>query len=140
MRWWAYRNTHTQGPGGHVKMFVLYFDPEQNAILNHSTGLQQGLIGRVNVFAARNMSKQNNVIIAHEFLHTLGATDKYEAGSNRPIFPDGYAEPDLKPLLPQRFAEIMAGRTPISDVTAETPHSLDSALIGNKTALEINWK
>lgn len=140
MRWWAYRNTHNEGPGHQVKMFVLYFDPRESAILNHSTALQQGLIGRVNVFAARNMSKQNNVIIAHEFLHTLGATDKYAAGNNQPIYPDGYAEPDLKPLLPQRFAEIMAGRTPISEVAAETPLSLNSALIGSKTALEINWK
>ena len=140
MRWWAYRNTRTEGPGVRVKMFVLYFDPERSAVLNHSTGLQQGLIGRVNVFAARNMSKQNNVIITHEFLHTLGATDKYEAGSNQPVFPDGYAEPDLKPLFPQRFAEIMAGRTPISNVTAETPVSLAYALIGNKTAAEINWQ
>lgn len=140
MRWWAYRNTRSEGPGVRVKMFVLYFDPERSAVLNHSTGLQQGLIGRVNVFAARNMSKQNNVIITHEFLHTLGATDKYEAGSNQPVFPDGYAEPDLKPLFPQRFAEIMAGRTPISNVTAETPVSLAYALIGNKTAAEINWQ
>jgi hypothetical protein len=46
----------------------------------------------------------------------------------------------LLPLLPQRFAEIMAGRTPLSKSEAETPASLDDALIGSKTAQEINWK
>jgi hypothetical protein len=42
-------------------------------------------------------------------------------------------------LLPQRYAEIMAGRTPISQIEAVTPASLDDALIGSKTAKEINW-
>jgi hypothetical protein len=139
MRWWAYRNAETSGPGPQVKMFLLYFDPAQTKRLGHSTGLQKGLIGRVNVFASRDMEKQNNVVIAHEFLHTLGATDKYDPVSNQPYYPDGYAEPDLKPLLPQRFAEIMAGRTPLSRTEAVTPASLDDALIGNKTAQEINW-
>lgn len=139
MRWWAYRNADTHGPGTQVKMFLLYFDPAFSKRLAHSTGLQQGLIGRVNVFAAHNMAKQNNVVIAHEFLHTLGATDKYDPATNQPLFPDGYANPELDPLLPQRFAEIMAGRTPLSKTEAETPTSLDEALIGGKTAQEINW-
>lgn len=140
MRWWAYRNAPPAGPGTQVKMFVLYFDPAQSARLDHSTGLRQGLIGRVNAFAARDMARQNNVVIAHEFLHTLGATDKYDAATNQPVFPDGYADPDLSPLLPQHFAEIMAGRTPLSQSEAETPASLDDALIGGKTAQEINWR
>ncbi|HEY4697284.1 MAG TPA: hypothetical protein VIH29_04675 [Gallionella sp.] len=139
MRWWAWRNAGTNGPGPQVKMFLLYFDPALNRRLAHSTGLQKGLIGRVNTFASRDMSRQNNVVIAHEFLHTLGATDKYDPATNQPLFPDGYANPDLDPLLPQRFAEIMAGRTPLSKNEAETPASLDDALIGGKTAQEINW-
>ena len=139
MRWWAYRNAETAGAGPQVKMFLLYFDPAQNKRLAHSTGLQKGLIGRVNVFAAPAMAKQNNVVIAHEFLHTLGATDKYDPATNQPLFPDGYAIPDREPLLPQAFAEIMAGRTPVSQTEAVTPLSLHDALIGNKTAQEINW-
>lgn len=140
MRWWAWRNADTKGPGPQVKMFLLYFDPSQNKRLAHSTGLQQGLIGRVNTFASRDMAKQNNVVIAHEFLHTLGATDKYNPATNQPLFPDGYANPALDPLLPQQFAEIMAGRRPLTKNGAETPPSLDDALIGNKTAQEINWR
>ena len=139
MRWWAWRNVDTTGPGPQVKMFLLYFDPAQNKQLAHSTGLQKGLIGLVNIFAANNMTKQNNVIVAHEFLHTLGATDKYDLVTNMPHFPDGYANPDLEPLLPQSFAEIMAGRTPLSTTEAETPAAFGSVLIGEKTAQEINW-
>ena len=140
MRWWSFRNADTKGPGTQVKIFLLYFDPAQTGRLAHSTGLQKGLIGRVNLFASRDMANQNNVVIAHEFLHTLGASDKYDLSTNQPIFPDGYAIPDQFPLLPQRFAEIMAGRTPISESMAETPNGLNDAVIGEKTALEINWK
>jgi hypothetical protein len=121
-------------------MFLLYFDPAQTKRLGHSTGLQKGLIGRVNVFASREMAKQNNVVVAHEFLHTLGATDKYDFANNQPLFQDGYANPDLQPLLPQRYAEIMAGRIPKSQTEADIPDSLDDVLIGGKTAIEINWQ
>lgn len=139
MRWWAYRHGETTGPGPQVKMFLLYFDPDKTARLDHSTALQKGLIGRVNVFAARAMARQNNIVITHEFLHTLGATDKYDRASDQPTFPDGYANPRLEPLLPQQFAEIMAGRTPLSRTTSEMPASLDKVLIGARTAQEINW-
>ena len=140
MRWWAYHNADPARHGPQVKMFLLYFDPAKTPRLAHSTGLQKGLIGRVNVFASRDMAKQNNVVIAHEFLHTLGATDKYDLATNLPLFPEGYSDPDLKPLLPQRYAEIMAGRTPLSKTEAVTPMSLDEVLIGSKTAQEINWQ
>lgn len=140
MRWWAYRSTDIDGPSPQVKIFLLYFDPAQIKRLGHSTGLQKGLIGRVNVFASREMEKQNNVVITHEFLHTLGATDHYDLATDQPVYPDGYADPDLKPLLPQRLAEIMAGRIPISQSEAVPPESLDDVLIGSKTAQEINWQ
>lgn len=139
MRWWAYRNTDTTGPGPQVRMFLLYFDPAQNKRLAHSTGLQKGLIGRVNLFASRDMASQNNVVVVHEFLHTLGATDKYDLATNQPLFPDGYANPDLNPPVPQRYAEIMAGRIPLTQADAVIPPGLDDALIGSKTAHEINW-
>lgn len=140
MRWWAYRNTDTVGPSTQVKMFLLYFDPVQSQRLGHSTGLQKGMIGRVNVFASRDMAGQNNVVTAHEFLHTLGATDKYNPATNQPGYPEGYADPDLLPLHPQRFAEIMAGRIPLSQTEAVTPANLSDVLIGDKTAQEINWQ
>ena len=139
MRWWSFRNTDTIGPIPQVKIFLMFFDPAQTKRLEHSTGLQKGLIGKVNVFASQEMSKQNNVVITHEFLHTLGASDKYDLANNQPTYPDGYANPDLQPILPQRFAEIMAGRVPKSQNEAVMPDSLDDVLIGRKTANEINW-
>jgi len=75
----------------------------------------------------------------HELLHTLGATDKYDLSNNQPLFPDGYAEPELTPLHPQLKAEIMGGRIPLSQLKAIIPSSLAKTVIGPKTANEIGW-
>lgn len=139
MRWWSYRNAEIKGADPQVKLFLLYFDPARSRRLGHSTGLQKGMIGRVNVFASNEMASQNNVIITHEFLHTLGATDKYDFSNNQPVFPEGYAMPDQTPLFPQKYAEIMAGRTPVSTSLLEIPSGLSDVILGEKTAREINW-
>jgi hypothetical protein len=141
MRLWAWRNAQFSGPAPDVRVFVVYHDPEQTTRVAHSLGLQKGLIGVVNAFASKEQQEQNNVVIAHELLHTVGATDKYDtkSGSNLPLFPDGYAEPDKIPLLPQDYAEIMGGRIPLSQREADIPDSLDRVVVGVATAREINW-
>jgi hypothetical protein len=56
-----------------------------------------------------------------------------------PQYPQGYAEPYLKPLYPQRRAEIMGGRIPLSAQQAIMPRSLAEVVVGIQTAAEINW-
>ena len=102
--------------------------------------LRKGLVGVVNAFATRHMAGSNAVIIAHEMLHTLGATDKYDLATNQPLFPHGYADPDRDPLYPQRRAEIMGGRVPLSAARAEIPSSLKQVVVGPATALELRWR
>ncbi|HSD61739.1 MAG TPA: hypothetical protein VLC55_12885 [Burkholderiales bacterium] len=139
MRYWAWRHAEAPGPGPQVRMILVYVDPTQRGHLPHSTALREGLIGLVNVFAAPGMAGENNVVIAHEFLHTLGASDKYDRETNQPLFPDGYADPEAAPLHPQAFAEIMGGRIPLSDAAAVQPRSLNHVVIGPATAREIKW-
>jgi hypothetical protein len=139
LRFWAWRHDGYSGPKAHVRVFAKYFAPLPNARLQHSVGLRQGLIGVVNAFASTDMEGGNLVVIAHELLHTFGATDKYDPVNNQPLFPDGYADPNAQPLLPQSRAEIMAGRIPLSATRAETPRGLDEAMLGVKTAREISW-
>ena len=100
--------------------------------------MQKGLLGVVHAFAVREQNAQNNVVIAHELLHTVGATDKYDA-SGQPIYPQGYAHPNRKPLYPQFRAEIMAGRVPLSPTNSKMTHSLRSTVVGQATAREISW-
>ena len=139
MRWWVWRHADTVGPAPQVKMVLLYFDPAQKQLLDHSTALQKGLIGVVKVFATTAMAEQNNVVITHEFLHTLGATDKYDLSTNQPLFPQGYADPNKEPRFPQAFTEVMGGRTPLSPTQSEQAANLRRVLIGEQTAREINW-
>lgn len=140
MRWWVWRNDALPGAKPQVRLFVMFFDPASHDHLPHSVGVQRGMVGLINAFATNGMSGSNAVVIAHELLHTLGATDKYEPGSNLPRFPDGYAEPERSPLHPQTFAEIMGGRIPVSESRADIPESLGLTLIGPATANEIGWR
>ncbi len=139
LRLWANGMDHYDGPAPEVRAFTLYYDPATHPLLEHSTGLEKGMIGVIKLFAAEAMTAQNDTVMLHELLHTLGATDKYDLGSNQPLYPDGYAEPGLQPRLPQRKAEVMAGRIPLSEARAEMPERLDKVIIGPATAREIGW-
>jgi hypothetical protein len=138
LRWFAFRNTPFWQGLGQVRLFVLYHPLEENRALPHSHGLQKGLVGVVHVFASESQRAQNNVVIAHELLHALGATDKYDA-NGQPIVPIGLADPYAKPLFPQSRAEIMAGRIALGPSRAEMPKGLDETVIGYATAAEIGW-
>ncbi len=138
LRWWVYRQSGEWLPRlGRVRLFVLYHAPQDGVALAHSLGIEKGLIGVVHAFADPRQARQNNIVIAHELLHTLGATDKYDA-DGRPIYPHGYADPDLPLLLPRRQAEIMAGRLVDSAGRIVMPAGLDDCVIGALTAHEIN--
>lgn len=138
MRWWAWRVASGQdSPPPDVRVFVRYHDPGTDLRLESSVGLQKGMVGVVNAYAGRRHRGTNNVVIAHEFLHTLGASDKYDAASGLPLFPHGYGEPGRTPRHPQRLAEIMGGRIALSDDEAVIPKNLEYAVIGELTASEI---
>lgn len=139
LRLWAWWNDNYTGARANVRLFLMYHDDRRSPRLPHSTGLQKGLLGVVHVFANTQMSAENNVVIAHEMLHTLGATDKYDLRTTLPSFPDGYAEPALSPVLPQRLAEIMGGRIPVTEARAVQAEGLHRVVIGPKTAAEIRW-
>ncbi len=139
LRIWANRHDDYAGPEPDVRLFVLYHDPDRVSRLRHSLGLEKGLIGVVNAYAGRRLAGRNNLVIAHEFLHTVGASDKYDPATSLPLFPDGFAEPERKPLFPQKLAEIMGGRIPVSASSAVMPSNLHTVRVGALTAKEIRW-
>lgn len=139
LRFWTWRNDNYKGVEPDIKVFVLFFDPETMPALGHSTGLEKGRIALVNAFAHSGANHENNFVILHELLHTLGATDKYNLANNMPSYPDGFAEPNREPLYPQRYAEVMGGRIPQSESLATMPEDIKHAYFGPKTAAEIGW-
>lgn len=138
-RWFAWHNSPVVPVPPDVRLYLLFYDVDQHQVLSHSTALNKGRIGRVNLFGDRAHAKQNLVVVSHELLHALTATDKYDLQTGLPIYPDGYADPDKKPRYPQYYAELMGGSVPISTHKKEMPASLNQTLIGFKTAKEIGW-
>ncbi len=139
LRFWAWRASGHVNEPEDIRIFVLYHDPALTPAVPHSLGLTKGLIGVVYAFATADMDDENNVVIAHELLHTLGAGDKYAPGNDAPRFPDGYGDPNQAPLYPQRAAEVMAGRRMLSADRWQQAESLDEVVIGAATAREIHW-
>ncbi|MEO5860982.1 MAG: hypothetical protein ABIW48_08465 [Burkholderiales bacterium] len=139
LRYWAYRADTSSETNPHIRMFVRFFDPATHEVVPNSLGLEQGMISVANTYASKKMEQRNNVVIAHELLHTVGAHDKYDPKTNQPLHPQGYAEPDAQMLYPQRRAEIMGGRIPLSPSTAAMPRGLNETLVGDVTAREIHW-
>jgi hypothetical protein len=141
MRWWAAsvaRNDPLPDPD--VQVFALYHAGSgETAAVPDSVGLSKGLMAVAHLYALPTAAQTNLVVLAHEFLHTLGATDKYDPRTGLPLNPVGLGDADAQPLYPQQLGEIMAGRIALAPNAAEMPESLDSMLIGVQTAAEIGW-
>jgi hypothetical protein len=141
MRWFVAKlEWASERPAADIVVFAVYHDGATTTVLDRSMALEKGLIAVANLFADRAARGSNQVVLAHELLHTLGATDKYSYDTNMPRFPEGFAAPGAQPLLPQTHAELMAGRIAISEIAAEIPASLQDVVIGAVTAAEIGWR
>jgi hypothetical protein len=136
LRLWSFQNSVGDDKST-VTIYVRYFSVNNHEKLAHSLGLQKGLVGVVNGYASDDYQEQNHVVIAHELLHTVGATDKYDLTSGQPLYPTGFAVPSAR--YSQTKAEIMAGRIPINEKESMMPSSLRQCVIGHQTATEIGW-
>lgn len=127
-------------PTPDIQVFALYAPLDHGSPpMPDSVGLSKGLIAVAQLYGHPAASGSNQVVIAHEVLHTLGATDKYDLATGQPIAPGGLGEPDLDPIYPQEFGEIMAGRIATGPRDAIIAASLDQMLVGSQTAAEIGW-
>ena len=138
-RYYAWKQKQNLGYTPSVELFLLYHDPKIFPVLHHSTALENGRIGIVNLFSSDKQASQNKIVIAHELLHAFGASDKYDLESNQPIFPMGYADPNQQPLYPQKKAEIMAVAIPLSTDRNKMAEHLSNTLVNKMTAQEVGW-
>lgn len=140
MRYWSWRVAANDPlPTPDVQVFALYHAPDGGNAVPDSLGLSKGLMAVTHLYAGRAAAGSNQVVLAHELLHTLGATDKYDRATGLPRVPDGLGEPAQDPPYPQRTAEIMAGRIAVAPGAAEIPNSLRETVVGPATAREIGW-
>lgn len=127
-------------PSPDIQVFALYspLDPGAKAMPD-SVGLSKGLIAVTHLYGDAAAGGSNQVVLVHEVLHTLGATDKYDLATGQPLVPVGLGEPDRQPRYPQDFGEIMAGRIATGARDAIVADSLEQMLVGQATALDIGW-
>ena len=138
-RFYAWKQHESVDGAPSLTLYLNFYDPKHTKELKHSTALERGRIGSVNLFASQKQAAQNNVVLTHELLHGFGATDKYSLNTGEPIFPIGYANADQHPLYPQTEAEIMGGRIPLSEHKSKMPNDLEQTVIRQLTAQEIGW-
>lgn len=138
-RYYAWQHSPTPSLKPEIRLYLLYYDPAVQPRLSHSTALEKGRIGRVNLFGTAKQHEQNLMVLAHELLHTVGATDKYDFSTGLPLYPIGYADPVQQPRYPQQRAELMGGRVPLSADKADIPRNLNQTTMSALTAREIGW-
>ena len=122
-----------------IQMFLMLHSVGGNEEMGISVGMRKGRYGIVKAYATESARPTNMVVFTHELMHVLGATDKYTLSTGEPLFPHGFADPDQDPLFPQRQAEIMGGRIPLSAFSSVMPASLEQCKIGRLTAEEIGF-
>ena len=125
-----------------VRIYVALRRPRQAEVTLAEGRSQQG--GRIGIVEMELDTDAEGahlplVVVAHELMHTLGATDKYDPATGRSLVPIGLAEPDRVPLYPQRFAEIMSRNRPLSATVEKVPDSFAQIAVGPSTAREIGW-
>jgi hypothetical protein len=140
LRFWAARVAWDDTlPKPDIQVFAIYHAPSANQAAPDSLGLSKGLMAITHLFAGREAAGSNQVVLAHELLHTLGATDKYDPATGQPRSPDGLGDPDLEPRYPQAMGELMAGRVAVAPNVAVIPDNLGQMVVGPLTAREIGW-
>jgi hypothetical protein len=98
-----------------------------------------GRVGVAQVDIDPEMVDFSLFVAAHELMHTLGASDKYDA-TGRALYPGGFAEPNRRRLYPQPGAEVMARNVPLAPTSERPPNTLDELFVGDATATEVGWR
>ena len=139
-RYWAWRIAAEDPlPPPDIQVFALYHAGNGTTAVPDSLGLSKGLMALTHLYADDGAHGSNQLVVAHELLHTLGATDKYDRATGLPLAPDGLGDPQQSPRFPQRYGEIMAGRIATGAAAAVIPDGLAPMLLGPATAREIGW-
>ena len=122
-----------------IVLVARFHRPVRSPIDLHSIGMPEPRFALVNLIAGSSAQGLNSVKMAHELMHTVGASDLYDPFTKEPIWPSGYARNGNSSRFPQSAAELMAGRIPITDSRSRQAEALLSTTVGRLTASEIGW-
>lgn len=139
LRWWAWR-FDDQGLGIDIIVVARFHGESTPYRQLQSIGMHSPRLALVKQIASELEQPRNKLILAHELLHTVGASDHYQPGSGRPRHPQGYVEPNREPRYPQPAGEVMSMAWPFAADIHIDLHELENARIGATTAREIGWR
>ncbi len=141
---WSYlRDVHGRmngfdAAGYDSRIYVVIKPARGGAQFVEGRSQQGGRIGVVDVDLNSEMVDFAWCVVAHELMHTLGASDKYSS-SGQALVPQGLAEPDKRPRFPQSHVEIMARNRPLGSGRETQPEKLTELRVNRYTATEIGW-
>jgi len=138
IHWWKLRFRDREN-NPDIVVIAHHYDPENSPDIPCPVAVDEYRLVIANMVAGNTDCEGGLVVIAHEILHTVGATDLHDLTTLIPRFPEGYADPDREPRYPQTHAELMAPRIPISPYSEQEAHTFEEVVIGETTALEIGW-
>ena len=138
IHWWKLRFRDRDNDPD-IIVIAHHHDPDNSPSMPCPVAIDDYRLVIANMVAGNTDCQGGLVIIAHELLHTVGASDLHDLTTLIPRFPEGYANPDREPRYPQTHAELMAPRIPLSPNSERDARSFDEVVIGNTTAEEIGW-
>ncbi|MGQ0506355.1 MAG: hypothetical protein ACT4TC_13670 [Myxococcaceae bacterium] len=121
-----------------ARIFVTLENTSADQLSVEGLGAEGGSIGLVRASLADEDLTLSLTAVAHELLHCLGASDKYDEAGHAQL-PHGLVAPAQNPLFPQPAAEVMVGEVSLQPNTGRLPQSLSEVKIGPTTAREIHW-
>lgn len=138
IHWWKFR---FRGRETNPDIIVIahHYGPDNRPNMPCPVAVGEYRLVIANLVAGNTDCQGGLVVIAHEILHAVGATDLHDPHTLIPRFPEGFADPDREPRYPQTRAELMAPRIPLSPYSEQEAGSFDEVTIGETTAREIGW-
>ncbi len=121
-----------------VRIYLVY-GHDAGTLASDSRGSSTGRIAVSFVSLDDSNAAYAQETVAHELGHVLGAEDLYDPDTSLALLPYGLVEPNRKPLLPQRYAELMAVDRPLTATTEAEVRSLSQVRIGYHSAALMGW-
>jgi len=121
-----------------VRVFLVYQGGSTD-LASHSRGSKKGHLAVPYVGVEESNPGYAVVTVAHEIGHALGADDTYDMGTGQAVYPEGFVDPFVEGIYPQRYAELMSPDIPEAPGTEREVSSLYQVQIGHQTASQLRW-